>query len=1278
MRERTATYTSLGKLYQITTKLNDTEDNRVSFTYDSFGNVTRVNDLDNTNGSVYYKQNIIYDTTLKTYPVSFDNSFLESSSIQYEYLFGTPILSTDMNGEQMRTRIDNRGRVVEVTGPNEMAIENQGSSGSKWTIRMEYKDEEAITGNINSNIYMLTATGVFQAIEPGGSNPTHAQHYAVTRHFDPLISNNQFLTISIVDGFGQPVQVKKTHKSGVNMRWLISGCEKKDPYGRVLNSYLPTTQTGYPTNLYSISGTNTSYAVISPSSLPAPVIMIYDEKDRVKTVKQPGESQTSQITYSVDEGMLVQNVTNELSQTMATYTDIRGRNRKTVQNGEVTTTFIYNAVNELIKVMDNDSFETNYVYDLAGRTLEIQHPDRGVITFKYNKKGNVIEQSNSNMILNGNQKVNYYYDFHRLIRVEYPQMPLNEVKYTYGAGGDSFAMDNNAVGRLLTQEDASGVQVFSYGHMGEVTKNLRSVAVAGYQSFWLLTEWKYDSWNRVQEIIYPDFEKVTYHYNNAGMVEKIDSQISGITGLQKIVKNVSYNDYGERSSVEYGNGTVTNYDYDVRRRMNTLSHSFTNFGISKKYEFDALSNILSIKTEDPANTLPATGQIGGPVTHNYHYDDYNQLIDASGSYTGSNDVSTPYLQQDYQLTMKYNLDHTIDNKVQLHNQGLVSSYGGNVSNQIVVEKNSYDLKYSEYGTGPFVVDTQNGSYGYQQPHAPRKITEYPSWVSVSENDPRVRHKEIDYDANGNQTEIKEKVDEEYVSLRKNLWDEENRLVGVDLNPDEETGHPIAVYTYDAGGERVIKYNLDRIDVSSNATEVGQETKDNVMIYPSGLLMGKVTKVSASENRFIYTKHYYMGTERISAKTGTFRDLGLYPDKMVLDKFPGINPTIIRNLSNQSVNDAETIVSYVYGQFDQTANIPEFNSFEEDELTDRSTHDPKLYDAFYFHPDHLGSSSYISNLAGNVSQHIEYMPFGEMLVDEHINSFNTPFKFNGKEFDEETGNYYYGARYYDPKWSIFIGVDPLADKYPDWSSFAYCYNNPIRYVDPDGRAPEDIIYIDSKGNITKVEKNNSATITIVDGGKSYNLSDYSIGKNSLFANNNRNREVVANVALYYAKQIGVHSIGATPTQGGLAHYNPKDDNIYIAPASDGKVNSHLDNYFNLQSVIKHEFFHKEDHRDGIETTFVSHASVYLRQMQDETFENTTEDFAYGMILSFISYLESAKSKKMDDYKGLIDEFNKSNIRGGLRINDRGSGGMQLFDNNCKERSLPLMPDLIDAH
>lgn len=73
-----------------------------------------------------------------------------------------------------------------------------------------------------------------------------------------------------------------------------------------------------------------------------------------------------------------------------------------------------------------------------------------------------------------------------------------------------------------------------------------------------------------------------------------------------------------------------------------------------------------------------------------------------------------------------------------------------------------------------------------------------------------------------------------------------------------------------------------------------------------------------------------------------------------------------------------------------------------------------------------------------------------MVEEHLNSNNSPFRFNAKELDEETGNYYYGARYYDPKWSIWLSVDPLAEMYPSISSYAYVANNPLRYIDPDGR------------------------------------------------------------------------------------------------------------------------------------------------------------------------------------------------------------------------------------
>ena len=106
--------------------------------------------------------------------------------------------------------------------------------------------------------------------------------------------------------------------------------------------------------------------------------------------------------------------------------------------------------------------------------------------------------------------------------------------------------------------------------------------------------------------------------------------------------------------------------------------------------------------------------------------------------------------------------------------------------------------------------------------------------------------------------------------------------------------------------------------------------------------------------------------------------------------------------------------------------------------------------FYYHPDHLGSSSYITNLDGEVVQHIEYVPFGEVFVEERNDIWNTPYLFNAKEFDEETGLYYYVARYYEPRVSLWISVDPLVELYRNISPYAYVANNPIVYTDPDGR------------------------------------------------------------------------------------------------------------------------------------------------------------------------------------------------------------------------------------
>ena len=109
--------------------------------------------------------------------------------------------------------------------------------------------------------------------------------------------------------------------------------------------------------------------------------------------------------------------------------------------------------------------------------------------------------------------------------------------------------------------------------------------------------------------------------------------------------------------------------------------------------------------------------------------------------------------------------------------------------------------------------------------------------------------------------------------------------------------------------------------------------------------------------------------------------------------------------------------------------------------------------FYYHPDHLGSSSYITNLDCEVSQHIEYVPFGEVFIEERNNTWNTPYLFNAKEFDEETGMYYYGARYYEPRLSLWMSCDPMQEKYAYITPYCYTFDNPVKYIDPTGEDGE---------------------------------------------------------------------------------------------------------------------------------------------------------------------------------------------------------------------------------
>ena len=136
--------------------------------------------------------------------------------------------------------------------------------------------------------------------------------------------------------------------------------------------------------------------------------------------------------------------------------------------------------------------------------------------------------------------------------------------------------------------------------------------------------------------------------------------------------------------------------------------------------------------------------------------------------------------------------------------------------------------------------------------------------------------------------------------------------------------------------------------------------------------------------------------------------------------------------------------------------------------------------YYYHPDHLGSAQLITDYEGNEYQRIEYMPYEELWVERKTEKEEglcyLPYKFTAKEQDEETGLYYYGARYLDAKYSRWLSADPAVREYIPMAPvddeakkhnqrlpgqggifnivnsqlYHYAGNNPVKYTDPDGK------------------------------------------------------------------------------------------------------------------------------------------------------------------------------------------------------------------------------------
>ncbi len=137
--------------------------------------------------------------------------------------------------------------------------------------------------------------------------------------------------------------------------------------------------------------------------------------------------------------------------------------------------------------------------------------------------------------------------------------------------------------------------------------------------------------------------------------------------------------------------------------------------------------------------------------------------------------------------------------------------------------------------------------------------------------------------------------------------------------------------------------------------------------------------------------------------------------------------------------------------------------------------------YYNTTDHLASIRVITDQAGTVAEQNDYYPFGKRTNtgEQYLLMPANRYKFNGKELQTIANMEYldYGARLYDPTIARWLSVDPLAEKYTSVSPYAYCYNNPIRFIDPDGMQVDD--YFNKKGEFLGSDEAKTDNVKIID-------------------------------------------------------------------------------------------------------------------------------------------------------------------------------------------------------
>ena len=746
----------------------------------------------------------------------------------------------------------------------------------------------------------------------------------------------------------------------------------------------------------------------------------------------------SSFTYDVSGNLLT---ANDGRNHMTTY--IYDKNNRILSQTDAlggTTTVSYDKVGNVVRVKDAKNRITAYTYDAIGQVLTITDAMGGVTTYTYDGKGNVLTITDPL----GQMQTMTYNDKNKLLS-------------RTNAADETTSFDYDAKGNLISIFQPNGnIISYSYGAtdlLEQVCDNVGMIAKYTYDANGnrlTLTDgldrtvtYAYDALNRCVSETLPSGSKTSYTYdNNSNLLSVTDAlghstqytytslnqQLTHLDALNAKTQ-FEYDANGNLIKATDANGHATVWTYDALNRnthitfadgrslqygydeLGNVISSKDRAGNTSKYVYDALGRLLSKTYADGTKdvyTYDAIGQMLSAVnkdaTVNFSYDRAGRLL--SETLNGKS-ASYAYDIAAGKRSMIYPSGMKVDE--QLNARDLITNILQNGQEVVAMTYNIAGQKASQiYANGI----TTNYSYNNN------------GWLEQIADVNSILNLKMSYDGIGN---ISKREDFNNATQTENYtYDVISQLVGFTRGETVNTQ-----FTFDLLGNRIkVLENNVATNYISNNVNAYTSINGKLSFTPQYDENGNLLK----DDRHNYA--YNLNNKLVSVD-GTAGQYGYDALGRRISKTTADGTTDYYYVGDQMVEEyVDDILhaSYLYGN-----NIDEILQMK------------KGSDVYYYHTNHLGSVMALTDGEGTLIERIAYDAYGEPTfmgasgVENAQSSVGNTILFTGREYDYESGIYYYRARSLHPRIGRFMQHDPLM--YVDgMNDYTYAFNNSVFHTD----------------------------------------------------------------------------------------------------------------------------------------------------------------------------------------------------------------------------------------